>query len=121
MCKKVLIVEDVTDIRMMMKILIQTYGFEAIVARDGYEAVEKAKEHKPDLILMDLMMPIMDGFTATRIIRESDELKKTPIIAVTAYGNTCLEKAMEVGFDNVIAKPIDFENLAPLLHYYIAD
>lgn len=121
MSKKVLIVEDVADIRMMMKMLIQSHGFETIVASDGYEAVELAKEHHPDLILMDLMMPIMDGFTATRIIRESEGLRKTPILAVTAYGNTCLEKAMEVGFDDVISKPIDFSNLEPLLNQYITN
>jgi CheY-like chemotaxis protein len=121
MPKRVLIVEDVADVRMMMKILIQTHGYEAIVARDGYEAIEKAREYHPDLILMDLMMPIMDGFTATQIIRESDELKKTPIVAITAYGNTCLERAMEVGFDNIISKPLDFENLKPLLDSYISN
>jgi CheY-like chemotaxis protein len=118
MSKKVLIVEDVADVRMMMKILIETQGYETITARDGYEAVEKAKEFRPDLILMDLMMPIMDGFTATRLIRQDEELKRIPIVAITAYGDACLEKALEIGFDNVIAKPIDFENLKPLLHYY---
>ena len=119
MGKKVLIVEDVTDVRMMMKILIQANGYEPITARDGYEAVEKAKEHHPDIILMDLMMPIMDGFTATQIIRENEELSKIPILAVTAYGDTCLSKAMEIGFDGVISKPLDFENLQPLLQQYI--
>jgi CheY-like chemotaxis protein len=119
MSRKVLIVEDVADIRMMMKMLIQSHGFEVITAGDGYEAVELAKEHHPDIILMDLMMPIMDGFTATRIIRESEDLRKTPILAVTAYGDSCLEKAMEVGFDNVISKPLDFDNLTPLLNQYL--
>ena len=119
MGKKVLIVEDVADVRMMMKILIQAHGFEPITARDGYEAVEKAREHHPDIILMDLMMPIMDGFTATRIIRETEELGHIPILAVTAYGDICLAKAMEIGFNAVISKPLDFENLQPLLNQYI--
>ena len=119
MAKRVLIVEDVADVRMMMKILVQAHGFEPIVARDGYEAVEKAKEFHPDIILMDLMMPIMDGFTATRLIRENEELSKIPILAVTAYGDTCMAKAIEVGFDGVICKPLDFENLQPLLNKYI--
>lgn len=118
MSKKVLIVEDADDVRVMMKILIETQGYEAIMARDGYEAVMMAREYRPDLILMDLMMPIMDGFTATTLIRQDKELARIPIVAVTAYGDTCLEKALEIGFDNFIAKPIDFENLKPLLHYY---
>jgi len=119
MSKRVLIVEDVADIRMMMKILIQTHGYETLVASDGYEAVELANEYHPDLILMDLMMPIMDGFMATRLIRENKELKKVPILAVTAYGGTCFEKAMEVGFDQIISKPLDFGNLEPLLRQYL--
>jgi CheY-like chemotaxis protein len=121
MSKKVLIVEDVADIRAMMKILIQIHGFETILARDGYEAVEKAKEFRPDIILMDLMMPVMDGFMATRLIKENEELKKIPILAVTAYGETCIEKAREAGFDAVISKPLEFENLKPLLNRYLSD
>ena len=120
MKKKVLIVEDVADVRMMMKILIQTQGFETIIARDGYEAVEKAKEFRPDIILMDLMMPIMDGFTATRIIKENEDLKEIPILAVTAYGDMWNGKALEVGFDDVLTKPLEFENIKPLLNQYIA-
>jgi len=121
MSKRVLIVEDVADVRMMMKILIQMHGFETILARDGYEAVIKAREEHPDIILMDLMMPIMDGFTATRLIRQSEELKKVPILAITAYGDTFVEKALEAGFDDVISKPVEFENLKPLLNQYISD
>src|SRR5215213_4910779 len=121
MGKKVLIVEDVADVRAMMKILIQIHGFETILARDGYEAVEKAKEFRPDIILMDLMMPVMDGFMATRLIKENEELKKIPILAVTAYGDTNIEKVLEVGFDAVISKPLEFENLKPLLNRYLSD
>src|SRR5215204_5076784 len=121
MSKRVLIVEDVADVRMMMKILIQLHGFETILARDGYEAVIKAREEHPDIILMDLMMPIMDGFTATKLIRQDEELKKIPILAITAYGNACLGRAMEIGFDEVIFKPLEFENLKPLLNQYLSN
>jgi CheY-like chemotaxis protein len=117
--KKVLIVEDVADVRMMMKILIQTHGFETVLARDGYEAVEKAIEFRPDLILMDLMLPIMDGFVATQMIREHEELRKIPILALTAYSDMLNGRALEVGFDDVISKPLEFEKLKPLLNQYI--
>ena len=119
MSKRVLIVEDVADIRLMMKILIQLQGYEPIVARDGSEAVELAKEYHPGLILMDLMMPVMDGFTAARIIKESEEIGETPIFALTAYGEEWLEKAREIGFDAYLAKPVDFESLKPLLNRYL--
>jgi two-component system, cell cycle response regulator DivK len=118
MKKCVLVVEDKPDIRMMMKILIQSHGYDVVEARDGTEAIEQATECEPDLILMDLMMPIMDGFTATRIIRENAALKDVPILAVTAYGKTYLDKALEVGFDAVISKPVDFANLDQLLKKY---
>jgi two-component system, cell cycle response regulator DivK len=120
MSKTVLIAEDYADIRTMMKILIQTYGYQVIEARDGYDAVEKAILHRPDLILMDLMMPIMDGITATQIIRKFEESANVPIIALTAYGNTCHKSAIEAGCDEVVNKPLDFENLKPLLNHYLA-
>ncbi len=118
MKRSVLVVEDNAEIRTIMRILISSYGYEVVEARDGSEAVEEAKKRVPDLILMDLMMPIMDGFTATRLIREDDRLKKIPILAITAYGKTYLERAMEVGFDAVISKPLDFSSLDQLLKQY---
>jgi CheY-like chemotaxis protein len=68
---------------------------------------------------MDLMMPMTDGFTATRIIREVVDLKQTPILAGTAYGSACFERAKEVGFNDAICKPPDFENLEPLRDQYL--
>ena len=70
MPKTVLVVEDYTDVRTMMRILIKRHGYEVVEAADGYEAVEKTVQYHPDLILMDLALPIMDGATATKIIRE---------------------------------------------------
>jgi CheY-like chemotaxis protein len=120
MQKKILIAEDYADIRLMMKMLVRGYGYEVIEAADGYEAVQKARQHHPDLILMDLSMPIMSGLTATEIIRSMDEMEKMPIIAVTAHGNSYYTKALQAGCNDVLNKPLDFENLAPLLSQYLA-
>jgi CheY-like chemotaxis protein len=119
MQKKILIVEDYADIRLMMKMLVRGYGYEVIEAADGYEAVEKAKKFHPDLILMDLSMPLMNGLAATEIIRTFDGMKTLPIIAVTAYGKAYYQKAIEAGCNDVLSKPLDFNTLEPLLSQYL--
>lgn len=118
MAKKVLIAEDYADVRTIMKILIGIRGYEVIEAADGYEAMEKAKQHCPDLILMDLAMPVLDGFVATQAMRQSEDFKKIPIIALTAYDNF-RQKAIEAGCNEVIKKPIDVDKLNPLLNQYL--
>lgn len=120
MPKTVLVVEDFSDVRTMMKILITRQGYQVIEAADGYEAVEKTVQFHPDLILMDLALPIMDGATATKIIRGIEGFDNISIVALTAYGNTSFDKAIEAGFDNVIVKPFHFENLESFLHQYLA-
>ena len=120
MQKTVLIVEDYADTRTLMKYLLEGYGYQVIEAADGQEAVEKVKQQHPDLILMDLSLPVMDGFTATQIIRKFDGGGKVPIIAVTAYGNSFYRKAIEAGCDDLINKPLDFKKLEPILEQYLA-
>ena len=115
----VLIVEDYTDTRLMMKFVLQWYGYNVIEAADGYEAIEKTVQYHPDLILMDLALPIMDGVTTTKLIRKLEGFDKVSIIAVTAFGNTSFEKAIEAGFDDVFIKPLDYEGLEPLLHRHL--
>jgi CheY-like chemotaxis protein len=119
MQKKILIAEDYADIRLMMKMLVRGYGYEVIEAADGYEAVQKTKQHHPDLILMDLSMPVMNGLTATEIIRTFDGMERLPIIAVTAYDKTYHQRAIEVGCNDVLRKPLDFSTLEPLLSQYL--
>lgn len=114
-----MIVEDHADIRMMMKILLETYGFEVVEASDGYEAVEKALEKTPDVILMDLAMPVLDGINSTRAMRQHEELADVPILAVTAYGDFYRERALEAGCTDVLQKPLDFESLRPLVNGYV--
>lgn len=119
MSKKVLIAEDYTDARRVMRLLLETYGFDVIEAADGFEAVEKALAEHPDLILMDIGMPILDGLEATRAIRSHEEMAETPIVAVSAYGDYYREKAERAGCTEVLQKPLDFDDLFPLVSHYI--
>ncbi len=114
MAKKILVVEDLTDIRKMMKIMVELYGYEVIEARDGAEAIEQAREHRPSLVLMDLAMPLMNGADAARAIKSTESCENIPIIAVTAYQNMD-EEALDAGCASVIHKPVDFLKLRTLL------
>jgi CheY-like chemotaxis protein len=120
MPKVVMIVEDYEDVRMMMTILIRHQGYTVIEAADGYEAVEQSIRHHPDLILMDLAMPLMDGVTATRLIRKIDGGENILIIALTAFSNISFDKAIEAGFDDLLIKPLPFERIEPLLKQYLS-
>ena len=115
MQKTILIAEDYADVRIMMKMLVCSFGYEVIEAADGLEAVAKASQHKPDLILMDISMPFMDGLNATRTIRKSELDRRIPIIAVTAFDQTFHQQALEAGCDQVIGKPVDFANFEKFL------
>jgi len=121
MPKKVLIVEDYEDTRNFMKFLLEGYGYKVFEATDGQEAVDSVKQHFPDLVLMDMAMPQMDGLTATKIIRNYNGTSKLPpIIAVTAHGESYYKKAIEAGCDDLINKPLDFAKLDSILHQYLS-
>jgi len=120
MVKKVLIVEDYEDTREFMKILLESYGYRVIEAADGIEALDRVKQDHPDLILMDISLPVVDGLTATRAIRACGADSKVPIIAVTAFGKNYYNKAIEAGCNDLIDKPVDFDSLEPILKSYLS-
>ena len=106
MTKRILIVEDQEDNRAIMRDLLNTAGYNLIEAVDGEEGVRLAQSERPDLILMDIQLPILDGYEATRRIRALAELKSIPIIAVTSYALSGDEaKALAAGCDSYVAKP----------------
>jgi CheY-like chemotaxis protein len=119
MKKRILVVEDQADIRSMMRILLQSYGFEVSEAPDGYTAVEMAVEDPPDVILMDMAMPVLDGLYSTRAMRQHEELADVPIVAITAYGDFYKQRAIQAGCTDVLQKPLDFERLRPIVNSYI--
>ena len=119
MRKRVLVAEDFDDVRGMMKAFLEYKGFDVVEAVDGFEAVEKAVNSHPDLILMDIAMPVMDGIQATTAIRKHDELVGVPIVAVTAYADFYYNRALDVGCNDVIQKPVDFARLDPIVESFV--
>lgn len=119
MKRKILIVEDYEDARLFMKFLVESYGYQVIEAADGLEAIESIKAQFPDLILMDMAMPVMDGIAATKAIRKFKYGTEVPIIAVTAHGKQFYEKAIEAGCNDLITKPVDFDSLESILNQYL--
>lgn len=113
--RKVLIAEDYADMRAMTRIMVEAIGFDVIEAADGYEAIEQAKKNHPDAVLMDVAMPILNGITAAAMIHKLKGCADVPVIAVTAYGRDYIDEATEFGFDAVIEKPIDMEDLKLVL------
>jgi CheY-like chemotaxis protein len=112
----VLLVEDFEDTRLFMRLELEEQGFIVFEAENGEVAVETAIREKPNVILMDLTLPLMDGFTATKLIRQNDELKNVPIIAVTAHQEDDFRSdARASGFDAYVTKPIDVTWLKELI------
>lgn len=120
MNKKVLIVEDYADSRGFLKSLVESYGYQVLEANDGEEAVKLAQYGHPDLILMDLALPIMDGLAATRVIRGLEDGAKMPIIAISAFGESHYAQALEAGCNDLINKPFDFATLEPYFNKYLS-
>jgi CheY-like chemotaxis protein len=115
---KVLLVEDVEDTRLFMRLELEQQGFIVLEAEDGRSAVDVATKEIPDVILMDLTLPNMDGFSAAKLIRmKSGKLQTVPIIAVTAHQETDFRTdAKASGFDAYVTKPIDIKSLKELIH-----
>ena len=113
---KVLVVEDFEDTRLFLRLALEDHGFIVFEAENGEKAVENANREKPDVILMDLTMPLMDGFDAAKLIRQNEKLKNVPIIAITAHQETDFRSgAKDSGFDAYVTKPIDVHWLKELI------
>jgi two-component system, cell cycle response regulator DivK len=107
--RSILIAEDNLDTRDALRMLLEAYGFHVLVAKNGQEAVARGIDLKPDLIIMDIMMPTMDGIQATRTLRGSPSFRQVPILALTAMAGS-REMALEAGCDDWLAKPIDVQS-----------
>jgi two-component system cell cycle response regulator DivK len=106
MSKRILVVEDQEDNRRIVRDLLTSTGYELIEAVDGEAGVRMAKEHRPDLILMDIQLPGLDGYEATRRIKAEPTLRAIPIVVVTSYALSGDDaKAMAAGADAYVAKP----------------
>tara|TARA_B100000586_G_scaffold183097_1_gene134267 strand:- start:56 stop:415 length:360 start_codon:yes stop_codon:yes gene_type:complete len=109
---KILIVEDNEMNRDMLSRRLERKGYEVVMAEDGQIGVDMSKSESPDLILMDLSLPVMDGWEATSSIKSNDDTKDIPVIVLTAHAMAGdREKALEAGADEYDTKPIDFKRL----------
>jgi two-component system, cell cycle response regulator DivK len=108
MAKKILIVEDHEINRILLRDILQYHGYEIIEAVNGEEAIKKAGEYLPDLIFMDIQMPVMNGYDAIKVLKGDDKTKHIIIVALTSFAMAGDEdKSLAVGADHYITKPID--------------
>ncbi len=113
---KILVVEDNEDVRLTLRLAVESRGYRVIEASDGEQAVSIASVERPDVILMDLSLPVIDGLTATRLIRENALTANAIIIAVTAHIEADYRtKALAAGCNAYVTKPIDFNWLNDLI------
>jgi len=119
--KAILIVDDDPKSLKLTRDLLSVVGYTIIEATDGKKAVELARSRKPDLILMDIHMPIMDGFAAIRMIKAETTTRNIPVIAITAsIMKSDIEKVVQAGYNGYIAKPIDIKELLKKVEEYLS-
>lgn len=113
----ILVVDDYSDNRVLLSAWLRAQGFKVVEAHDGKEGVLQANRAHPDLILMDLAMPELDGVEATRQIRQRNVFAHTPIFAISAYATHDVKQdALDAGCNDVFAKPLDLDSLLKKIH-----
>ena len=109
---KVLVVEDNEMNRDMLSRRLQRRGYEVLIAVDGQDGLDKSRSESPDIILMDLDLPVLDGWTVARMLKDAPETEPIPVIALTAHAMAGdREKALEAGYDDYDTKPVEFARL----------
>jgi two-component system, cell cycle response regulator DivK len=120
MNKRILVVEDQEDNRQILRDLLGNAGYEMIEAEDGEQALPQAAKHRPDLILMDIQLPLMDGYEATRRLKADPALRAIPVIVATSYALSGDEaKARAAGCDAYVAKPYSPRALLAKMREYL--
>ncbi|MGQ9908664.1 MAG: response regulator [Candidatus Flexifilum sp.] len=120
MTARILVIEDNSDNLTLITDVLISLQYEVLSARDGVDGLEAARSQRPDLILMDMSLPRLDGWEATRRIKADPALKAIPVIALTAHAMAGdREKALEAGCDDYLSKPINLKELAAKLKHYL--
>jgi len=117
---RILIVEDNMDTYELVHFILEKNGFETFLAANGRDGVNAAVKQRPDLIIMDMSMPEMDGWTATSIIKKDEQTRAIPLLALTAHalpGDR--QRAMDAGCDEYITKPMDLDELLEAIQYWV--
>jgi CheY-like chemotaxis protein len=118
--RRVLVVEDNLDNMTLISDVLLSLGYDPLIAKDGEEGIRLASAEKPDLILMDLSLPKMDGWTATRHLKADPDVKHIPVIALTAHAMLGdRDRALAAGCDDYISKPISLRELSEKLKLHI--
>jgi len=109
---KILIVDDEETVKRVLCSLLKNEGYEVIEAEDGKSGVELAKKEDPDVILMDLTMPVMDGLKACRLLKEDEKTKNIPVLVITTAAGEIKMEAIDAGIDDFVNKPFDSEEIS---------
>jgi two-component system cell cycle response regulator DivK len=121
MTKRILLIEDTEDNRQIIRDLMAGTGYELLEAEDGETGVAMAAAHRPDLILMDIQLPVVDGYEATRRIKSDPALRHIPVIAVTSYALSGDEvRARAAGCDSYVAKPFSPRLLLATIRQFLS-
>jgi CheY-like chemotaxis protein len=118
MQKCILVVDDQEDVRSMMKIAIENFGYSVIESGGPFDAIEKAEKFLPQMILMDIGMPLLDGLSAAQLIGAIEGCRQIPIIVLTAYSDI-RDQAIKAGCVDVLYKPVQFEKLKEMLDSHL--
>ncbi len=111
MADRILVVDDIEDNSFLLQTVLEQEGYDVQIASSGREALDKVERQQPDLILLDVMMPEMNGFEVTQRIRQNDRLPFIPILLITGYDQFNPAEGFEFGADDFIRKPVDFDLL----------
>jgi len=116
MAEKILVIEDNEQNRILMRQILIPHGYDVLEAKDGLTGLEMARAHMPDLILLDIQMPVMNGFMVISELRNDPEFRKIKVIAVTSFAmRGDREKALQAGFDEYVTKPINTRTFPELV------
>lgn len=116
----VMVVDDNEDLREMLRYMVERLGYRVVEAENGREAIEIVRHRCPDLILMDLSMPVMDGLSATRLLRAMEETYHVPIVAISANRRELSQAdALAAGCNEYLTKPVNFHQLQSLLNNWL--
>jgi len=120
MGKRILIIEDEAELVNLIKLRLESGNFEVLAAYDGEEGLKKAKEEKPDLILLDIIMPKIDGLVVCRRLKDDPATKEIPIIIVTASGGKNLaQRSKDAGADELVVKPFEADDLISKINNHV--
>ncbi|OUL28311.1 response regulator [Nostoc sp. 106C] len=114
--KHILICDDLVDNCILLQVILETEGYKVEFVTSGVEAINKIKFHKPDLLLLDVMLPEMNGFEVVRLIRQVKHLQTLPILLITAYKEMIVPELTNIKVNGVLHKPVNSDDLVEIVH-----